>query len=110
MNTDFKVTECETFTADIYVAGPLARIEDICQEFVMTGLCVSVTACSFVYTGGKEFGARVTLINYPRFPSEPATIFGTALMLAKTLVEKLFQGSATVVTSSGSVFISRRKE
>ena len=108
MLEEFKTKTCTTYTADIYVAGPIHQAEIICQEFCLIGLCVSISETTFVYTGGKEFGVRVTLINYPRFPKEPSFIKAQALELAKVLVEKMFQGSASVVCSDETFFISRR--
>jgi hypothetical protein len=109
MKDQFKLKVAPTFIANIYVAGDLAAARQICQEFCLQGLCVTIQEIEFVYTGGRETGVIVGLINYPRFPSEPDVITRTALDLAQKLVTGLHQGSASVVTSTDTIFISRRE-
>jgi len=101
--------EVPTYTAAIYVAGPQAEAERICREFVMRGLCVAVEPVEFIYTGGQERGVRVGLINYPRFPSEPADILAAAEELARALVEGMHQHSATVVATDQTAWSTRRE-
>lgn len=88
-----------TYQATIYIAGDVAKIKDVCRMFCLRGLCVSVTETDFIFTGGSEAGAAVSLINYPRFPSTPETIKETAKELAKTLLTLCSQRSCTVVCS-----------
>lgn len=97
-----------TFWADIHIAGDARAARLICQEFVLRGLCVSISDETFVYTGGREEGVRVGLINYPRFPCEPADLLATAKELATTLIEQLHQSSCTIVTPTETHFMSRR--
>lgn len=90
-----------TITANIYVGlrqgydGDVHSLEDvreICQKYVdEIGLCVSVTPTEFVYTGGREPGCIVGLINYPRFPSNHSKIWTYAARLAMKLKENLDQ-------------------
>ncbi len=57
----------------IFIAGDYDKAHEICRAHCdAVGLCVTVTATSYIYTGGEEAGVIVGLINYPRFPSEPA--------------------------------------
>jgi hypothetical protein len=98
----------ETFRAEVYVGlregydGPvvhsLEEVEYWCQEYVdRVGLCVNVTPCKFVYTGGGEPGARIELINYPRFPSTPQTIKNHAYSIAQLLMTMMKQKRCTIV-------------
>lgn len=102
--------ECSTYTVAIYVAGPQAEVERICREFVMRGLCVTVEPVEFIYTGGQERGVRVGLINYPRFPSDPETLFATAEELARALIDGLHQHSASIVATDKTSWLSRRDQ
>ena len=105
---EISISESSSYWADIYVSGDTTLIRHFCQEYVLRGLCVSIFDARYVYTGGTETGCLVRLINYARFPSDPATITSTALDLAKLLIEKLQQGSASVITLDKSYFLSRR--
>lgn len=102
--------ECHTYTAAIYVAGPQAEAERICRRFCLEGLCVTVEPVEFIYTGGAETGVRVGLINYPRFPAEPDKIFDTAEHLAVSLMNQLYQHSASIVATDKTVWLSRREQ
>jgi hypothetical protein len=102
--------EVPTYTATIFMAGDYADAVRLCRQFCMTGLCVTVERAEFVYTGGAESGVRVGLINYPRFPSEPADLFAKAEALAEHLIEGLSQHSASIVASDRTVWLSRREQ
>lgn len=108
MNNEIIRKQVLTYAVDIFVAGAPEVAREVCQEFCLRGLCVSVSPCDFVYTGGRETGVRVGLINYPRFPSAPEAILATALDLAELLMVKMHQGSASVVASDKTVWLSRR--
>ena len=96
----------ETFNADIYIAGDLTVIKHVCREFTDIGGCVSVTPTEFIYTGGSETGAKIGFINYQRFPAEPNAITTMALRLARKLIKRCHQKSASVVTTSLTYYIS----
>jgi len=100
--------ECNTFWAKIYIAGPIAQIEQTCREFVMKGACVTVTPTNYIYTMGEESGAEIGLINYPRFPKESIDIEMDAEALGFALMEDCCQGSFTVMSSRTTTFYSRR--
>lgn len=102
--------ETPSYVAAIYIAGPQAQAEQICRRFVLEGLCVTVEPVEFIYTGGQERGVRVGLINYPRFPSDPAAIFATAERLALALIDGLCQHSASIVATDKTVWLSRRED
>jgi hypothetical protein len=101
-------TICETFRADIFIAGSKSAAVDLCREFCLIGLCVSVTEAEYVYTGGMESGVRIGLINYPRFPSCSESILETARRLAKYLIWGMHQSSCTIVSDKVTIFMSRR--
>ena len=106
-----KTKRSKTHVIKIYIAGDKSLAKQFLQEYVMRGACVSISDEEYIYTMGHEAGIVVNLINYPRFPKEPAALLCQALELAEELVEKLYQGSCTVVDYNGdSYFISRRKE
>jgi len=91
------------------MAGDKAVIEQVCREHCMeVGLCVTVQAAEFIYTGGQESGVEVGLVNYPRFPSTPVEIKAKALTLAEKMIERACQWSALVVTPTESVWLDRR--
>jgi len=104
-------TEVPTYRADILVAGNRADAERLCRQHCMeVGLCVTVEAAEFIYTGGQESGVRVGLINYARFPADPPDIFAKAEALAVKLIDGLCQHSASVVADDRTVWLSRRPE
>lgn len=94
-----------TYNATIYIAGDLAQIQACCRHYCLSGLCVTVTPTSYVFTGGQEDGAIIGLINYPRFPSEPEKIAERATALAKELMQKCCQRSCTVETPDESQYL-----
>jgi len=99
-----------TYWARIYIAGPLNEIEQSCREFVLSGLCVTVTATNYIYTGGEESGAIIELINYPRFPSTEDEIYVKARDLAIKVMEDCHQVSFTLMTPTNTIYHSRREE
>ncbi len=100
-------TPAPTYTADIYIAGDLADINRACREFCEIGLCVTVTPTNFIYTGGSQTGARVGLINYPKFPQTVQAIRARALELAEDLVLDCYQDSCSVVFPDETIYIQR---
>lgn len=97
-----------TFSLDLYVSGDFHFIRQVCQEFCESGLCVSVSPVDYVFTHGMESGARVTFINYPRYPTTLEQLEGKAKALGKLITEKLGQGSFTLVGPVETYFWSRR--
>jgi hypothetical protein len=95
----------KTHSVQIFIAGPLATIEAVCAEFCAFGCCVSVSPCTFVFTGGQETGARIELINYARFPKEPAEHLENAKELATLLFQRTHQRSLTIQTPDESMYL-----
>lgn len=96
------------FYANIYMAGDVQDAKRICANYCMKGLCVTVTETTFIYTGGRETGFVVGLVNYPRFPSTPEDITREAETLADVLIRNLCQHSALIQTPADAIWISRR--
>lgn len=106
VNTTIKARE--TFWVWIYVAGDPMIIKYLCQEYCETGLCVTVEPLDFIYKGGHESGARIGLINYPRFPATKNEIRDQADKLANWLWENLYQDSVLIMDSESTRWYSRR--
>ena len=101
----------KTHVIKIYIAGDKNVARQVLQEYVMKGACVSISEEEYIYTMGNETGIVVNIINYPRFPKTDLELLGEAFEIAHLLIEKLHQGSCTVVDySNSSHFISRRKD
>ena len=103
--------EAASYPVEIFIAGDVNDAVRICREYCFeVGLCVTVTPTEYVYTAGAEAGVRIGLINYPRFPSEPAQLWGRAVALAELLISGPFQSSATVQASDRTLWLTRRPE
>jgi hypothetical protein len=101
--------QTQSYPVSIFVAGDYTKAREICRAFCdEEGLCVTVTATTYIYTGGEEAGVIVGLINYPRFPSEPSGILTTAKLLALELMSKLEQESVSVQTPDETHWFSIR--
>jgi len=91
----------QTYQATIFVGlregydGPIHNVSEVeklcCDYCTEVGLCVTVTPTRFCYKNGDEAGAIIGLINYPRFPSDPATIDAHAKSIAKRCLEAFGQ-------------------
>lgn len=93
----------------IFIAGNSLEAENICRNFCdEVGLCVTVSHTVYAFTGGRESGVIVGLINYPRFPSEPALIEAKAIELGMKLREELGQESFSVQTPTTTTWFSWR--
>lgn len=100
-----------TFNVDIHMAGDIRFAANTLQRWAMhKGMCVSLTPQVFIYTGGREDGFKVGLINYPRFPAEPSEILKLATVLAEALRFDLGQHSYCIVTPTETIWRSNRDE
>jgi hypothetical protein len=98
-----------SYPVSIFIAGDYYRAKQICQEYCdAVGLCVTVTSTSYIYTGGEQMGVIVGLINYPRFPADPADILAKAHNLASELLGGLSQQSYSIQTPTETIWHSRR--
>jgi hypothetical protein len=102
---------CDTFWARIYIAGPINEAKQIIRrECLREGLCVTITPTDYIYTGGEEAGYCVELVNYPRFPCDPETLYNRATDLAIMLRDETFQHSVMVMTPGLSRWYSTREQ
>lgn len=108
MQSDINVVTAPTVAVRVYIAGDLSDIRRAVRAFCMEGLCVTVTPTTFVFTGGAEEGVEIGLVNYPRFPTDAATLTDTAVRLARFLVVEACQSSALVVAPCGTQWLTRR--
>ena len=109
------MTSVPTFWARIYVGlvegydGEIFALRDVrtvCALYCdKVGLCVTMTAAEFIYTGGDEPGAIVELINYPRFPSHPEELRHKAMTLARLLKSRMAQHRVSVMFPDETVMI-----
>lgn len=100
-----------SFPVTIFIGGNYSKALKIAQKYCdKIGFCVTVKSMMYVYKGGMEQGVEVGLINYPRFPSDPATIMAKATDLANLLREGLTQESFSIQTPYDTVWHSYRKE
>ncbi len=105
------VKHAKSFPVSIYIAGSYNKAIKIMQEYCdEVGYCVTVETNFYVYKDGKESGVRVGLINYPRFPSDPATIVAKATEIAEKLRVGLKQESFSIETPHDTIWYSYRKE
>ena len=118
-----KMKTVPTFTATIYVGLKYTDnrttddfnliydhelLRSVCQKYCdETGFCVTYTETDYIYTKGKEPGAIVGIINYPRFPSDAKTLRERAITLAKLLQKASNQYKVTIVMPNETVMIER---
>lgn len=93
----------ERYSDHFHSKGELMNlIQDHVDEYP---ICVNVTECTFVYKDGRELGARIEFINYPRFPITKDEILDRAIILAKILKEKFHQYRVSIVTPEKTYMI-----
>jgi len=107
-----KSVEVPSYPVSIFIAAEsIFEAETVCREYCDdVGFCVTVTETVYCFTGGEQSGVIVGLINYPRFPKEPAEIWAHAEMLAAQLRERLKQDSYTIQAPDKTVWFSHRTE
>lgn len=98
-----------THTVRLYLSGPIEVAKQLIRaECLREGLCVTVEPTTFIYTGGEEAGYVVGLVNYPRFPSEPADLEARARHLMRLLLDGTHQHSGLMVAPGQSEWITKR--
>jgi hypothetical protein len=106
--------EIEKLTAstavfEIYMAGDISDAKRfLVKRAAESGACWSVDPTEFVYSGGRELGFIVRIINYPRFPKPVDTLREDAIVLARALMIELGQGSCSIVGPDTTVWLNRR--
>lgn len=101
--------KAHTYWVKIYIAGPVHEIEQVCREFVLTGLCVSIKENKYIYTYGEEIGTEIELIRYPKYPKDESEILELAKELANKIMNKIKCGSFTLMDSNEAITYDRRK-
>lgn len=97
-----------SFEVQIFIGGDHAACKNLLAAEALRGACYSCEPTEFVYTGGRETGSVVRLINYPRFPQPQQAITEAALQLAEALMLGLHQSSCTVQMPVDTIWLSRR--
>ncbi len=101
----------KSFPITIHIAGKYSTAEKILKKYCdEVGFCVTLKMVEYIYKGGTEHGLQIGLINYPRFPSDPATLTAKAIEIAELLREKLKQESYSIETPLETIWYSYRKE
>lgn len=109
----------KTFKSEIYVGfreqytdkyHTYEELIDICKEYCdEVGLCVSIEKIDYVYTDGNESGAKVTLINYPRFPKEDKEIILTSSVLGNIIMKRFKQYRITIISGDKTVMLENEE-
>ncbi len=99
-----------TFWVRLYLSGPIEPAKQVIRaECLREGLCVTIEPTTFIYTGGEEAGYVVGLINYPRFPSDPAALYARGRDLMLKLLDATFQHSALLMTPGETEWVTKRQ-
>lgn len=105
-----KTEQCETYWARIYSSGPIEIAKQILRaECLREGLCVTIEPTAYIYTGGEESGFVVGLVNYPRFPSNPAAIHERALVVLHAILDGCCQHSAMLMEPDKTTWVTKRE-
>ena len=106
-----KIERADSYHVVIHMAGDIVGAKSSCQAFCnRVGLCVTVTPTTYIYTGGREEGFTVRLINYPRFPKADRELWVLARELAQGLRTSLGQESFTLEAPDRMEWYSWRRE
>ena len=106
-----KIVCVDSYYVRIHIAGDYAQAKQTCRQFCYErGLCVGVTAKTYVYRGGEEEGVVVELVNYPRFPISTGELWVKAVALAEELRRGLCQLSFLLESPDKTRWFSYRPE
>jgi len=84
----------------------MRKTRKICQQFCNdVSYCVTVESCTYLYFKGRERGARIGLINYPRFPELPFQTRIYAIQLAERLHTAFKQQKVTIVMPTETLML-----
>ena len=104
------IKTCLPWAVTLYIGGSVEIAKDaLAQEAALRGACWSVEPTEFIYSGGREQGVIVRQIAYARFPQSAEAAERDMLRVGHLLMERLGQGSFSVVGPLTSTFVSRRK-
>lgn len=125
VDVDFVLKWEDPYTVDVFIARPFRPTstgdghpdKDAIRDFVQTaipvdnrqnhppGLCVTVDLAEFIHKDGTDYGYRIGLRNYPRFPKTKTQIMDLAIRLAEYLIEKLEQNTALIDAPDATVWV-----
>lgn len=96
-----------THVVEVFMAGDIEHAKQVIRRFCRdVSCCVTVTSTTFIYRGGEESGFVVGFRNYPRFPTDAATLRAMAADMAEMLRSELAQRSYMIVDASGTTWSS----
>lgn len=104
-----QIKTTQTYYAEIYMAGDIDHCKQALTQYVTKGASVTVTPTEYIYTGGRELGFIIGLINYPKFPRTEQEIDDEALTVADYLIKTLGQDSASILTPKHTTLITKRE-
>ena len=81
-------------------------LQEYCNE---VGLCVTVTPTKYIYRDGRENGAIIGLINYPRYPKTDIEIRQLTSDIAVELLDRFNQYRCTVEYPDSSFTLDNEK-
>lgn len=86
--------------------GSIRKLRKLCQRFCdQVSYCVTIEPVEFIYCKGREKGARIGLINYPRFPEENFQTRIYARNLAVELKKAFKQQRVSILFPDGTVML-----
>lgn len=110
-----KMKSEKTITAKIYLglregytekAYSLDELKDFLQQHTdRIGLCVTVSPTTFIYKNGREEGAIIGLINYPRFPTTRKKLEETAEEIASLCKIRFNQNRVSIEYQEKTVML-----
>jgi hypothetical protein len=104
------IKQARSFPVTIFMGGKYHKaikvLKNYCDDI---GCCVTIKPTLYIFTDGEEHGIEVGLINYPRFPSDAATIVNKAREIAELLRVELKQESFSIQTPNDTIWVSYRK-
>lgn len=106
----WSIKTCKPYQFDIYIGGGYEDILRASKRFCSdVGYCVSVMACDFPYRYGCECGAKITLINYARFPLSKDQLRIKSREVASFLAEECCQGSYSINGPDSCEYYTRKE-
>lgn len=122
MEGDFRVRVVSPWSATIFVGSRegydgeefgMARVSDAIHAYQEASPeqlrgCVELMGNHYMFRHYSEYGYRVGLINYARFPHNEEELEAHAFLLAKHLFESLKQNRVSVVTPRASYMFEKK--
>lgn len=93
----------------------LPVIKDYCRTCVTKdsdhppGICVTFQSITFIHRDGEEYGYKIGLVNYPRFPKTEDQLMSHARELAHLLIDKLGQKTALIDSPIGTFWVCKNE-